>query len=172
LRGANMYERREVLKRGLFIHPSIMGRTAWFRSNPYDPSFRRSQDYELWCRTVATSRFAQLDARLMFYRQPDGFDVAAYYVNCHANRAVIRRHGPSAIGPWASRALLAQTYLKEAIYRLAAAGGQAHILVRAREEPLSDGERAEYRRLISHVLSTPVPVTPVPGVNGFDTVPL
>src|SRR5262245_17003824 len=45
-----------VLRHGLFLHPTVTGRTDWFRKNPYDPSFARSQDFELWCRVCGTAR--------------------------------------------------------------------------------------------------------------------
>ena len=61
----------EVLKKGLFIHPTIMGKTDWFRKNPYDESSSvyRAEDYELWSRTILNNCFATIDEPLLFYRE-------------------------------------------------------------------------------------------------------
>lgn len=52
-----------------FIHPSIMGRIAWFRCNPYAEWCKRSQDRELWLRTANKSKFYNLSMPLLFYRE-------------------------------------------------------------------------------------------------------
>lgn len=66
--------------RRAFIHPTVAARTAWFLENPYSesPLFRRSQDAELWVRTVARSRFAVLPAPLLFYRWSPGLSFDKY----------------------------------------------------------------------------------------------
>ncbi len=58
---------------GYFIHPTVMGRTGWFRTNPYDEHAGWVADYELWLRTYTTSRFAVLPEPLLVYRVPVGF---------------------------------------------------------------------------------------------------
>ncbi|MGO4601080.1 glycosyltransferase [Terrabacter sp. 2YAF2] len=61
-------DRRGYLKSNAFSHPTVMGRTEWFRSNPYDASIGRAEDKELWLRTWQTSRFFKLPDALLFYR--------------------------------------------------------------------------------------------------------
>ena len=58
----------DILNGGGFIHPSIMGKLSWFRSNPYDKKLRRMQDLGLWLRSVEHSHFVILPENLMFYR--------------------------------------------------------------------------------------------------------
>lgn len=60
--------REEVMNGNLFIHPTVAGKTAWFRENPYDEKKKRSQDYFLWLETVERSKFALIDKPLIFYR--------------------------------------------------------------------------------------------------------
>lgn len=58
-------------------HPSWMGRTAWFRANPYaEPAPYRCEDQELLLRTYARSQFACTDEVLLAYRVRDGIDGA------------------------------------------------------------------------------------------------
>lgn len=61
-------KRSDVINGNIFIHPSVAGRTAWFREHPYDDSKRRSQDFFLWLNSVDHSRFAVIDEPLLFYR--------------------------------------------------------------------------------------------------------
>lgn len=52
-----------------FLHPSILGRTQWFRDNPYSEWCKRCQDTELWLRTANKSTFYNLCNPLIFYRE-------------------------------------------------------------------------------------------------------
>lgn len=52
-----------------FIHPTVMGRISWFKSNPYADWALRAEDFELWTRTAATSKFYALGKPLLFYRE-------------------------------------------------------------------------------------------------------
>lgn len=58
----------DILNGGGFIHPSIMGKTSWFKQNSYDENLRRMQDLGLWLRSVEHSHFRILPSKLMFYR--------------------------------------------------------------------------------------------------------
>lgn len=51
-------------------HATIMGRTEWFRANPYNEQYRRVQDYELWVRTRTHSYFCHLGTPLLYYCDP------------------------------------------------------------------------------------------------------
>ena len=54
----------------LFIlHPSVIGKTEWFKNNPYNPSFERIEDLELWLRTVSKYKIRTLSIPLMYYRE-------------------------------------------------------------------------------------------------------
>lgn len=52
-----------------FIHPTVMGKTSWFKANPYADWALRAEDFELWSRTVANSQFYALGKPLLFYRE-------------------------------------------------------------------------------------------------------
>lgn len=51
-----------------FIHPSVMGKTEWFKANPYSSDAYRVEDKDLWYRTSHKSIFYNLEQPLMFYR--------------------------------------------------------------------------------------------------------
>lgn len=59
----------ELAVRGnCFIHPSVMGRTEWFKKNLYDENYFRCEDFELWLRTFQKNKFHILPHPLLFYR--------------------------------------------------------------------------------------------------------
>lgn len=52
-----------------FFHPTVFGRTEWFRNNPYSNWALRAEDMELWLRTSADSVFYSINKPLLFYRE-------------------------------------------------------------------------------------------------------
>lgn len=52
-----------------FIHPTVMGKTSWFRNNQYCDWAHRAEDYELWNRTYSKSIFYAIGKPLLFYRE-------------------------------------------------------------------------------------------------------
>ena len=52
-----------------FIHPTVFGRTEWFRANPYANWALRAEDFELWKRTSSNSNFYAIAKPLLFYRE-------------------------------------------------------------------------------------------------------
>lgn len=58
-----------VVRHGIFIHPTVLGRTNWFRQNRYSESCIRAEDHELWTRCCSNSCFRVLHEPLLFYRQ-------------------------------------------------------------------------------------------------------
>jgi len=59
-------------------HPTITGTTAWFKNNRYNETLRRSQDFELWIRTVEKSNFASIKEPLLFYREASTSSIKKY----------------------------------------------------------------------------------------------
>lgn len=54
--------------KSMFVHPSILGKTSWFQSNPYDETALRAEDFDLWNKTRKFSIFVNIESPLMFYR--------------------------------------------------------------------------------------------------------
>ncbi|WP_231613674.1 glycosyltransferase family 2 protein [Halomonas sp. BC04] len=57
-----------IAKGSAILHPSVMGKTDWFKNNKYDALLSKCQDQELWERTVSFSNFARLSERLFYYK--------------------------------------------------------------------------------------------------------
>ena len=148
---------QSVLEHGLFIHPTVMGLRDWFRSHPYDPSFVRAEDRELWCRAAGTATFARLDEALLFYREPEAVNVGNYLQSCATDRQIFKQYGPDLVGAARTRALVARSFVKSTCYRTARVSGRASLLVRRRNRVLTPSDHQAAKEVVERILSTPVP---------------
>jgi glycosyltransferase involved in cell wall biosynthesis len=149
---------RTVLAEGLFCHPTICGRSEWFRANPYDSRFPRGEDHELWCRTEASSVFETLCRPLYFYREVGHFNLSSYRGSCETDRQIFRKYGPAIVGRTGTAVLIVRSHLKYAIYRVCAAVGLADRLVLRRSRPLTPEESADALSALRSVRGTAVPM--------------
>ena len=74
-----------------FIHPSVIGKTSWFKDNPYCQWAHRAEDFELWSRTLSKSVFWSLDKPLLFYRE-FGVPVTKKYIDTQKTLLKIYYH--------------------------------------------------------------------------------
>jgi len=102
-----------VLVHGLFIHPTVAGRTEWFRQNPYDESYFRAEDRELWIRTCTRSRFAKLPQPLYFYRETRPADLRKCQESHRTDRRILRRYGPGIVGTAGTWRLIGLSWLRD-----------------------------------------------------------
>jgi len=145
-----------VLRNGLLIHPTVMGRAEWFRSNPYDPVYVRAEDRELWSRTCATTQFARLCEPLFFYREGPAGNLQNYLRTERTVRDILHRYGPRLVGARRTQLLVMRSRLKSMAYRIAATLGLQGRLINKRNRPLNAAEIQEGRRILSQIRNTPV----------------
>ncbi len=145
-----------VLANGLLIHPTVMGRAEWFRSNPYDPVFVRAEDRELWSRTCVTTRFARRCEPLFFYREGPAGNLGNYLRSERTVRAILRRYGPPLVGTRRTRLLVMRSRLKSMTYRLGTTLGLQGRLISRRNRRLEAAEVREGKRILAVIQSTAV----------------
>lgn len=75
-----------------FIHPTVMGKTAWFKENPYDPDALRMEDVELWYRTSDKCNFMIITKPLFFYREVGENYYKKYYLISKSKKAIQRKY--------------------------------------------------------------------------------
>lgn len=63
------------IRNDILIHPTVMGRTEWFRQNPYNESYSGVEDYELWLRVKDKTNFSHISEPLMYYRERTHYNV-------------------------------------------------------------------------------------------------
>ena len=129
---------------GSFVHPSVMARKEWFVANPYDPSFRRMQDLELWIRTLPFSSFNSMKSPLLFYRAVEKNVTQKYLSTQKYSRGfyynvLIKRRKDIYLG----LKLYFKTYLKAFVYLLMSYMGKTDSLVKKRYNTLAPEDLME-----------------------------
>lgn len=63
-----------------FMHPTVVGRTQWFKKWKYREEFSGCEDFDLWIRSFNNSCFEEIKEPLMFYRDPLKFKLKTYII--------------------------------------------------------------------------------------------
>ena len=84
---------QDIVRSGTyFVHPTVMGRLAWFDYHKYDSSGHRGEDFELWIRTFEASKFYIMDEYLLFYREFRANSRTKYYLAYAFMERVLTKH--------------------------------------------------------------------------------
>lgn len=110
-RGEKLGMRREGI-----IHPSVMGRTTWFREHPYRSECDGCEDWDLWLRARENSVFGFIKEPLILYRQPEKVDRKKYLLRRRQGRVAIRMNR-DILPAWRYYGLLIDSYAKS-VYRM------------------------------------------------------
>jgi glycosyltransferase involved in cell wall biosynthesis len=141
----------------IFFHPTVTAKREWFLQNPYDASFHRAQDVELWLRTGRTSVFANLQEPLVFYSMFESFSPEKYRLSCRYARQVIRKRGFEAVGAWEARVEILKSFIKPAVFTVAHALGVHQLLIRRRGRTITPGEVAEAEAVLARIRKVVIP---------------
>lgn len=144
-----------ILRTGAIIHPTIMARTAWFRSNPYREGYDRAEDRELWIRTEPHTVIGKVVAPLLFYREVAFFFVSKFLLSYATERKILREYGPGRIGWIRSLWLYQRSWGKSVVIRLLDMLGQAERVIARRYA--AAGGLEDYQAIIDRIRRTQVP---------------
>ncbi len=145
-----------LLSGRFFHHATVMGKTGWFKKNPYDTGYIRAEDCELWCRTYKTSKFARISEPLYFVRE-GLVNVKNHLLSRKTVRKIIKTYGPEYVGKSQTIQLLTESFFKGLIYWVFATVSSHDILVNMRNRKLNEEERIYADSIIAQIKSTKVP---------------
>ena len=151
------YRPQIMIERGIMNHSAALGRVAWFRDHPYDPTFHRAEDHELWCRTCHETRFARITEPLYFYREIGIPTLWKYLETWQKDRRIIRRYGRDIAGQWTSTLVDWKTWGKSLVWALAVLCRQEHRIIRRRSLPITPDEQAVASAVLTSLLHVPLP---------------
>lgn len=78
-RGANrIWNFDDLFLASRFIHPTVAGKTEWFRTWKYDERLSGCEDMDLWIRSYKESVFSDIFEPVLFYREPLTFRLKTY----------------------------------------------------------------------------------------------
>lgn len=128
-----------VLKYGCFAHPSVMGKTEWFRNNKYDEKHNTMmEDYELWLRTVTFSNFKNLKEPLLFYRSVGVPTIKKYIRQTYNVNKVLKQRRKYKLSVVESLYYSALNYLKITLYVIFYIFGQIDYLIKMRSKKMDN----------------------------------
>lgn len=99
----------DVIKGGAILHPSVFGKTEWFKNNLYDETFLKAQDQELWMRTIERSNFFRMEEPLVYYRVNPELDFLKVNKTLRSLASLYKKHG--VYSKWISNYCKALFYL-------------------------------------------------------------
>ena len=147
-----------VLRNGTLLHPTVLARRQWFLQNRYDENWGRVQDRDLWCRTFATTIFAEVPEPLLFYREDaDSAGFRKRWRSAIAELRLVARHGIALAGWRPSLAMASRSLAKLAINPVLHLFRGQNRLFHNRCRALSPAEAAAAADTLETILTTPVP---------------
>jgi glycosyltransferase involved in cell wall biosynthesis len=145
--------KQTILKRILFNHPTVFGKTTWFRQNSYLTEFDGVEDFLLWNLSFSNSRFRNLNKPLHFYRDPTTVNARTYvYRQKQFRKAVWYLKSKSITGNLKTFDLIIRSYLKEKIFYMLNKTGFSDHLIRHRNVQLSEEDMAYYSNMFRNLL--------------------
>lgn len=133
-------------------HPTITGKSSWFKKNKYNETLKRAQDFELWIRTVEKSDFVRIEEPLLFYREASTSSMAK---RVKSTRYSIKTfwNNKNKTGGLFSLTQIFNNLVKLIIYFCFYIFGSTDILIKKRSVKLLDIEKGIYRDHLNKALN-------------------
>lgn len=131
-------------------HPTIVGKSEWFKANPYRRKYFKSEDTELWIRTHRITNFHNIEIPLLFYRDKS-VNIRHYVVSKRMTRCIFKEQRHMFSSQLSYRYAVVLETLKSLIYRLFGMIGLQNYLVRQRSSRLGKSKKEVYQKLLREV---------------------
>lgn len=144
------YSLHDVIHNSWSVHPTIAGKTEWFKNNKYDPNLKRGQDYDLWIRTIEKSYFSKIPKPLLFYRESSTPSLLKYW---KSTKNTIKCY-------WKNRNILGfknvliftiTKIIKLHIYLVYSVFGLTNKLIKNRSTPMNHDNFKKYQGIINKI---------------------
>jgi len=132
---------KSILKNGCFAHPTVMGKTEWFKNNQYDKSSERMEDFELWIRTVSKSNFKNIEEPLLFYRSVGIPTLRKYFKSNIKIIKLLRNRNKYNISFVDSISYIVLYFIKIILYSVFYYIGKMDYLIKKRSRTISKSEK-------------------------------
>jgi glycosyltransferase involved in cell wall biosynthesis len=143
-KGCHRISKNTILKEILFNHPTVFGKTSWFRDNPYISEYDGVEDFLLWNISFSHSRFFNLNEPLHFYRDPPFVNPKTYFYRQKQFRKAVRHlKRKSVISKLKTAEMVILSVFKESVFYVFNIAGLSDTLIRRRNTKVP-GESLEY----------------------------
>lgn len=145
-----------VCKGSIFIHPTVIGRTRWFKRYYYNATKQanRAEDYDLWCRSYPDSKFWVLSEPLLFYRETASISKNIdNYINSYKNmRKLVCNNKKRGITYAQYIYLMLMFSAKQYIYYFAWLLGGTGVILRRRFLQLNDTRKKQAEDILQKIM--------------------
>lgn len=152
--------RKKVVKAPFMLNGSTLGKIEMYRKYPFDPSFRRSEDWEMWCRAVATSKFGRI-AQPLYFRRCMTENGQIHWLkslkDIGYSRKILLMHGPPALGWLGTFAKIGEQYTRDVLRSLVCIAGLQCILPRNRNSQIKHEDFSSAQRIVEEILKAELP---------------
>lgn len=145
-----VWDRRKVLKKRLFFHPTIVAKTSWYRRNKYDENFVRSEDFELWCRSFNNIKYHRIYEPLFIYREGN-VNIKNYITSSRSHRKAVKKHHQGVLTKKELLSEILESHVKSGLYRIFGFFNMQHFLASKRNIKLNETQRNDVLRVIKRV---------------------
>jgi len=146
----SLWNRRMVLKKRLFFHPTIVAKTSWYRKNKYDENFVRSEDFELWCRTFNNIKYWRIYEPLFLYREGN-VNIKNYITSSRSHRKAVIKHHHGVLSKKELLSEILESHLKSGLYRVFGFFNMQHFLASKRNIKLNDTQKNEVAKVVKRI---------------------
>jgi len=127
---------KDIFKKSLLIHPSILVKKDWYQLNKYNQNYVRAEDFELWCRTYSFTNFHRIKEPLLLYRE-GSVNVKNYVLSMKTLRMIYRNYSKGLLSNSELNIELFKSHLKGILYKIMGILGLQHILTSRRNQKLT-----------------------------------
>lgn len=149
IRPASYISKKYIYKKVPFIHPTVIGKTQWFRTYMYSEDLSGVEDFDLWIRSYPYSSFQLIKEPLLFYRDPLVFSFNKYLFRQRQLRKCLLEHCTKYIFFYFI-SIIIYSYIKQILLFLSILTHTNTYLISRRNKPLT----VEDERKFAHILNT------------------
>ncbi len=136
-----------------FIHPTVTGKTEWFRKFRYTERLKGVEDYDLWIRSFQQSSFDTIDKPLLFYRDPHQVKIRTYRFRQKQLRLAIKWNKEIISNkPLLFYRLIIESYLKEFIMALSKGISLEGYIISKRNRILPDDLKDNLQKQLNEII--------------------
>lgn len=143
----------EAVKSNIFIHPTVCGKTTWFKNFKYQSCMDGAEDYDLWLRTLTSSTFMVSNNPVIFYRDPLEFKIKTYVDRLKRQRLMIKQNEILQGHEGLRMKVILTSYVKGVIAQIIQWTKQDHLIIAKRNSNLDVKNNEIYQRILQQILN-------------------
>jgi glycosyltransferase involved in cell wall biosynthesis len=148
----NKYTLNDLLSYGYCVHPTIMGKTSWFKANKYDEVLTRTEDLDLWIRSIEQSNFAKMQCIGLYYREESTLSLKKYIISTKQTLKLYKKN-KVILGRYNVFKFSIKKITKLIIYLISNYTGLISFVVKKRSKPMKKEDIYQHEKVLNSILS-------------------